>query len=76
MKKTMTVGDLPAFVTKALLRGDKVVMQVKRRTKGGPYSAGYWKTVAALDFRLNTEADCVRIPCVIVPPSPFHKNKP
>lgn len=74
----MTVNELPAFITKALQRGDRVVMQVKRRKKGGPHSAGYWSPVATLDFRLGeleTESDVVRIPCVVVPPSPFHAKK-
>lgn len=76
-KKTMSVSDLPAFITKALNRGDRVVMQVKRRAPGGPRSSGWWKPVVTLDFRLgelDTESDFVRIPCVVVPPSPFHKR--
>lgn len=75
-KNIMTVSDLPAFITKALKRGDRVVMQVKRRGPPGARRSGWWKPVVSLDFRLgelDTES-VVRIPCVVVPPSPFHKR--
>ncbi len=62
----MNLSELPEYLQRMMLTGHTVTTVV-------------WKDgvkVARLDFKLeeSDKRDEVRIPCVIVPPSPFHKK--
>ena len=66
MKKTIKLAELPGFIQEQIDNGCTVSAVVKKGRK----------IVARLDFRSESnDRDEVRIPCIVVPDSPFHKNK-
>lgn len=61
--KTMQLSELPNFIQKAIEKGESVEMIVRSGRK----------VTTRLTFRIEPASkDEVRIPCLLVPKSPFH----